>query len=67
MEQHDVDEDRCEHRQGERDKTIRQEERTGDQFQGKDHQQILGGKQRAHELAGDSGRRRHRNKVEEAV
>src|SRR5439155_5788661 len=62
-----VDDDRSEQRQRERDVAINQEQDRRNDLEQKYRDQIVGDKERPDELAGRSGGRRAGNEVEEAV
>jgi hypothetical protein len=62
-----VDDDRSEHRQRERDVAINQEQDRRDDLKKKYRDQIMGNKERPDELTGRSGQRRTGNEVEETI
>ena len=67
MKEQNVDDDRSEQGEGERDVAIDQEQNRGDELEEKYQNQIMGDKERSHELPGGSGRKRGGQEVEEAV
>src|SRR4029077_3503038 len=67
MNEQNVDDDRSEQRQRERDVAIDQEQDCRNDLEQKYRDQIMGDEERPHKLSGSSGRRSCRNKVEEAV
>ena len=62
-----VNDDRSEQRQRERDVAINQEQDRRNDLEQKYRDQIVGNKERPYELASRSGRRRAGNEVEEAI
>jgi hypothetical protein len=67
VEEQNVDDDRSEQSEREWDVAIEQEQDCRDDLEQKYDDQIVGGKERAGELTGDSGRWRAGNEVEEAI
>ncbi len=67
MKEQNVDDDRSEQGEGERDVAIDHEQDRRDELEEKYHNQIMGNKERSHELPGGSGRKRGGQEVEEAV
>jgi hypothetical protein len=62
-----VNDDRCEERQRERDVAINQEQDRRNALEQKYRDQVMGDKERPDELASRSGRRRTGNEVEETI
>src|SRR5450432_466412 len=62
-----VDDDRSEQGEPERDVAIEQKQNRGNYLEQKDRNEIVGDKERPDELTGDSRRRRRRDEMEEAV
>jgi hypothetical protein len=67
VKEQNVDDDRSEQGEGERDVAIDQEQDRRDDLEQKYHDQIIGDKERSHELASGSGRHGAGKEVEEAV
>ena len=67
MKEQNVDDDRSEQGEGERDVAIDHEQDRRNQLEEKYDNQIIGDKERADELTGGSRRQRRGNEVEEAV